>query len=140
MTRPAGRRRGLWGESSIVRAYKHAHKLGFSFRHLSSCLPGYIPRLLTASAGQLSRAFEEIFETTKSLPSVPRASGDLRGMEKAVVNHPNRSSAKWFGPLPGDDEQQIVSLIKRYGYARIIAAVIRKMPKLDGIDTDELGL
>jgi hypothetical protein len=57
-----------------------------------------------------------------------------------VVNHPNRSSAKWFGPLPGDDEQQIVSLIKRYGYARIIAAVIRKMPKLDGIDTDELGL
>jgi hypothetical protein len=34
-------------------------------------------------------------------------------------------SDRWFGTLAPDDERAIKALIEKYGYARMIAAVIR---------------
>jgi hypothetical protein len=48
-----------------------------------------------------------------------------------MANHPNRSrkGEMWFSPLDDDDEKTIQAVIERYGYARVHAALIRRMPK-----------
>jgi hypothetical protein len=63
-----------------------------------------------------------------------------------MTNHPNRNKREtWFSPLPEDeDEARLDRMVERYGYARILAALIRKMPKDVGIkqlpvDPAELG-
>jgi hypothetical protein len=38
----------------------------------------------------------------------------------------------WFSKLPSGDEQQLIAMIKRYGFARTLAAIIRNMPKGGG--------
>jgi hypothetical protein len=73
----------------------------------------------------------------------------VSGAENKMVNHPNRNRQefdRYFSPLESGDEETVGRLIARYGFARIHASLIRKMPKDLGIipdpnfDPDTLGL